>query len=176
MIEGPPYGGPSPSSRGAGYIIRYLHVRIRSPVLVPETCRAGGFLLDKTRIEKLLERHWEFAGSNQDIAHEMYHEDAILEFPQSGERFVGKEKFKAFRERYPAKLDFKIRRITGFAHLWVAENLISYDGAPWMFTVSILLLRDNKVEKEYLYIMDSFEAPDWRAPFRETFDALASLD
>lgn len=100
-------------------------------------------------MRRLLERHWEFAGSDQDIAHEIYHDDAILEFPQSGERFIGKEKFKT--------------------------NLISYDGAPWMFTVSILQFRGDKVEREYLYIMDGFDAPDWRAPYRETFDKLASL-
>lgn len=131
--------------------------------------------LDEAAIVKALERHWEFAASDQDIAHEIYHDDAVLEFPQSGERFIGKDKFKAFREKYPAKLDFKIRRITGFEHLWVAENLISYEGAPWMFTVSILQFRDDKVEKEYLYIMDGFEAPDWRAPYRETFDPLVAL-
>lgn len=132
-------------------------------------------MIDEAVIRKALERHWEFGGSDQDIAHEIYHDDAILEFPQSGERFIGKEKFKAFREKYPAKIDFRVRRITGFGHLWVAENLISYEGAPWMFTVSILQFRDDKVEKEYIYIMDGFEAPDWRAPYRETFDALASL-
>jgi hypothetical protein len=37
----------------------------------------------------LLERHWEFAATDQDITHEIYHQDAVLEFPQSGERFEG---------------------------------------------------------------------------------------
>ncbi len=131
--------------------------------------------LDEAEVRKLLERHWEFAGSDQDITHEIYHDDAILEFPQSGERFLGKEKFKAFREDYPASLDFMIRRITGSGSLWVAENLISYDGAPWMFTVSILQFRDDKVAKEYVYIMDGFEAPDWRAPYREMFERFQPL-
>ncbi len=131
--------------------------------------------LDEREVRKLLERHWEFAGSDQDITHEIYHDDAILEFPQSGERFLGKEKFKAFREKYPAQLDFMIRRITGSGNLWVAENLISYDGAPWMFTVSILQFRDDKVAKEYVYITDGFEAPDWRAPYRETFERFQPL-
>lgn len=144
--------------------------------MVLELSKGGIARLGEAEIRRLLARHWEFAGSDQNIAHEIYHDDAILEFPQSGERFIGKKKFQAFREKYPAKLDFRIRRITGFGHLWVAENLISYDGGPWMFTVNILQFRGNKVEKEYLYVMDGFEAPDWRVPYGETFDALAPLE
>lgn len=131
--------------------------------------------MDEDHVRRLLERHWEFAGSDQEIAHEIYHDDAILEFPQSGERFIGKEKFKAFREQYPTRIDFRIRRLTGVADLWIAENLISYDGGPWMFTVNILRFRGDKVAKESIYVMEGFDAPDWRAPFRETFDSLAPL-
>jgi len=48
----------------------------------------------------------------------------------------------------------------------VAENLISYDGAPWMFAVNILEFRDDKVERERVYIMEGWEAAEWRAPWR----------
>ena len=34
-------------------------------------------------------------------AHEIYHDDAVLEFPQSGERFEGRANFQAWRELYP---------------------------------------------------------------------------
>ena len=37
-----------------------------------------------------------------DLAHAMYHEDAVLEFPQSGERFIGVENFREWRSNYPA--------------------------------------------------------------------------
>lgn len=131
--------------------------------------------MDEETVRRLLARHWEFAGSDQHIAHEIYHDDAVLEFPQSGERFVGKERFQAFREKYPAKLLFKIRRISGTRELWIAENLISYDGGPWMFTVNILKFRGPKVAREYIYIMEGFDAPDWRAEFRETFDPIGVL-
>jgi hypothetical protein len=41
-----------------------------------------------------LERHWEYAGHDENIAHEVYAEDAVLEFPPSGERFEGVENFR----------------------------------------------------------------------------------
>jgi hypothetical protein len=97
-----------------------------------------------------------------------------LEFPQSGERFVGKQNFLTWRRKYPAKLDFKIRRISHDGDLWVAENLISYDGSPSMFTVNILQFRGDKVAHERLYVFEGFEAAESRAEWAETFDPLES--
>jgi hypothetical protein len=132
--------------------------------------------MDPADVRKLLERHWEYAGRDEAISHEVYHDDAILEFPQSGERFLGKASFQAFRQAYPATVRLKVRRITGAGDLWVAENLISYDGGDWMFTVNILQFRGAKVSKEYIYVMDGFEAPEWRAPWADYFDPLATLE
>src|SRR5688572_3472864 len=53
----------------------------------------SGQVDDEERLA-LLKRHWEFAATDQDITHEMYHDDAVLEFPQSGERFEGVENFR----------------------------------------------------------------------------------
>jgi hypothetical protein len=131
---------------------------------------------DEATVRSLFRRHWEYAGTDQTIAHEIYHVDAVLEFPQSGERFVGKAQFQGFRERYPAKLDFKIRRVSGSGDFWVAENLIRYDDGEWMFTVNIARFRGDKIATEWIYIMDGWEAPDWRAPYREMFDPLTSLE
>ena len=89
--------------------------------------------MDDAAIRDALVRHWTFEGLDYDKSHEIYHDDAVLEFPQSGERFIGKQNFLTWRKKFPAKLDFKLRRITGRRDLWVTENLISYDGAPWMF-------------------------------------------
>lgn len=133
--------------------------------------------MDEETVRSLLERHWEFAGAkDQTIAHEIYTDDAILEFPQSGERFFGKNRFQAFREDYPANVEFKIRRISGSGELWVAENLISYDGGPWMFTVNILRFRGGRVATEYIYIMEGFERPQWRVEYGEAFDPLERSD
>ena len=122
--------------------------------------------MDEATVRALFARHWEFAGSDQDIAHEIYHDDAILEFPQSGERFVGVENFREWRRMYPAVLAFEIREIRGGGDLWVAENSISYDGGPWNLSVNILEFRDGKVVRETIYITQAWEAPAWRDPWR----------
>jgi anti-sigma regulatory factor (Ser/Thr protein kinase) len=128
--------------------------------------------MDESSIRAALMRHWKYEGVDYDKSHEIYHDDAILEFPQSGERFVGKQRFLAWRKKYPAQLDFRIRRISHDGDLWVAENLISYDGSPSMFTVNILQFRDDKIVHERLYVMDGFEPAPWRAEWAETFDPL----
>ncbi len=122
--------------------------------------------MDEAVVRAKLERHWQYAGTDQDIAHEIYHDDAVLEFPQSGERFEGVENFREWRRRYPAKLAFEIRRIRGREDLWVAENSISYDDGPWNLTVSILEFRGDQVAHETVYITEAWEPAEWRAPWR----------
>ena len=114
----------------------------------------------------LLRRHWELAATDQDVTHEIYHDDAVLEFPQSGERFEGLRNFKEWRSRYPAEIRFHTRRITHRADLVVVENLISYDHGPWMYTVNLLEFRGDRVAHERIYITDGWDAPEWRAPWR----------
>lgn len=110
-----------------------------------------------------LRRHWEFEATDTEISHEIYHDDAVLEFPQSQERFEGKENFIAWRKIYPASLRFRIRRLRGRGDFWVAENSISYDGGPWNYACSILEFRGDRVARETIYIAQGWEAPDWRA-------------
>jgi hypothetical protein len=62
-------------------------------------------MLDETTVMRALRRHWEYEGKDYDISHEIYHDDAVLEFPQSGERFEGVENFLTWRKQYPAALE-----------------------------------------------------------------------
>jgi hypothetical protein len=114
-------------------------------------------------------------GEDRDASHEIYHEDAILEFPQSGERFVGRATIREWRERYPSKTRFRLRRVTGSGTTWTAEILISYDGSPWMFGIGIYEFRGDRVAREFVYVMEGFEAAEWRAPWATRFDPLASI-
>lgn len=123
-------------------------------------------MLDEKHLLLALRRHWDYEGKDYDISHEIYHDDAVLEFPQSGERFEGVQNFKTWRKQYPAALKFHTRRITHREDLVVVENLISYDGKPWTFTVNLLEFRGDKVAHERIYIMDGWEAAEWRAPWR----------
>ena len=105
-------------------------------------------------------------GGDQDIAHDMYHDDAVLEFPQSGERFEGLENFREWRNQYPANVEFEIRSLRGGGYLWVAEVAIRYEGGPWQPGVSILEFRGDKVRRETIYVTESWDAPEWRARWR----------
>jgi hypothetical protein len=117
-------------------------------------------LLDKVR------RYLEYPGADVDRADEIYHDDAVLEFPQSGERFEGVANFTEWRSRYPAEVHYRVRRITARDDLGVVELSVSYDGGPWQFGVQLLEFRDDKVARERIYVMEGWEAPQWRAPWR----------
>ena len=126
-------------------------------------------------IREALVRQFE-DGRDLDATHELYHDDAVLEFPQSGERFVGKASFLTWRKRYAAKVDYRIRRIVGHAELWVLELLVSYNGSPPMFGVSIVRFRGDRIERESIYVMDgvrgqSESCSEWVT----AFDPLASV-
>ena len=131
--------------------------------------------MDEAAVRKALVRHWRYSGQDEDIVHEIYHDDAVLDFPQSGERFVGKPNFLTWRKQYPAKVDFRIRQINGGGDLWVTENLISYDGGPWMFVVNILRFRGDRVAHGVDLLHGGFDAPEWRSPWVTRFDPLASI-
>jgi hypothetical protein len=113
-----------------------------------------------------IERSLAQVGGDQDIAHDMYHDDAVLEFPQSGERFEGLENFREWRNQYPANVEFEIRSLRGGGYLWVAEVAIRYEGGPWQPGVSILEFRGDKVRRETIYVTESWDAPEWRARWR----------
>lgn len=120
--------------------------------------------MDETTVRAAL-RHYAEA-TDPDVAHEIYHPDAVLEFPQSGERFEGVENFKAWRRIYPAKVDFELQRVRGRGDFWVAEAVVRYDGGAPYYGVSIVEFRGDRIVHETIYGGDAWEAPDWRAPWR----------
>jgi SnoaL-like domain len=122
--------------------------------------------LDAAAVKAMLEQHFEFARTDPDRAHEMYDEDALLEFPQSGERFEGVEKLREWRSSYPAETSFELREVRGSDDFWVAELTVAYDGGPPSYGVSVLELRDEKIARETIYVAEGFEAPEWRAEWR----------
>ncbi len=112
-------------------------------------------------------RSVEAAGKGDaDAAHEIYAEDAVLEFPQSGERFVGKRNFLEWRRIYPGEVEFVTRRLRGGGALWVRELSVRYDGGEWQYGVGILEFRDQLVVRETIYVTTAWEAPEWRARWR----------
>jgi SnoaL-like domain len=122
--------------------------------------------MDAATVRAMLEQHFEYASSDPKRAHAMYHDDAVLEFPQSGERFVGVENFREWRSGYPASTSFEFREIRGRDDLWIAEVSVTYDQGPRNFGVSIIELRGERIARESIYVAEGFEAPEWRAQWR----------
>jgi hypothetical protein len=120
--------------------------------------------MDAATVKAMLEQH--FASGDPDVSHAMYHDDAVLEFPQSGERFEGVENLREWRSNYPASTKVEFREIRGGGDVWVAELSISYDDGPWSFGVSILEFRGDKIARESIYVAEGWEAPEWRAQWR----------
>ena len=88
--------------------------------------------MDESGVRAALEHYFDHsAAREEDVAHEIYVDDAVLEFPQSGERFDGVENFKEWRRQYPAtKVEFDVRRVRGGGDVWVVELRVRYDGGP----------------------------------------------
>lgn len=123
--------------------------------------------MEDQAIPAALERHWTAsAAGDLDAEHEIYHDDVVVEYPQSGERVCGRYNIQSLRGHHPSKLVFTIRRVIGSGEMWVSEYVISYDGHP-VYTVSIMEFRDGKVARETQYFAEPFEPPAWRTQWVE---------
>ena len=122
-------------------------------------------------IRAALDQHWAASdASDFETEHLIYHEDAVLDYPQSGERTRGRKNIQAQRSSQPNKKRFTIRRILGSGDLWVTEYVLTYDGKP-SYTVSIMEFRGDKVARETQYFADPFPAPASRANLVERMDS-----
>ena len=118
-------------------------------------------------IRAALDRHWAASDADDfDGEHQIYHEDAVLDYPQSGERLRGRRQIQLSRTAQPNQKRFVVRRITGAGDLWVTEYVLTYDGRP-SYTVSIMEFRDGKVVRETQYFADPFEPGPSRAQWVE---------
>jgi hypothetical protein len=124
--------------------------------------------MDVQNIRMAIDRHWAASAAGDQVTeHEIYHDDAVCEYPQSGEIIHGRLNLQALRSHHPGKPSgFMIRRIVGEGNLWVSEYVITYQGNP-AYTVSIMEFRDGKVSHEVQYFADPFDAPAWRAQWVE---------
>ena len=110
-----------------------------------------------------LDRHWAASDANDfDAEHEIYREDAVLDYPQSGESFRGRRNIQSSRAAQPNRKRFTVRRIIGSGDLWITEYILTYDGRP-SYTVSLMEFVDGKVAHETQYFADPFEPGASRA-------------
>ncbi|HUN39000.1 MAG TPA: nuclear transport factor 2 family protein [Acetobacteraceae bacterium] len=119
--------------------------------------------MPEAAIRESLDRHWAAADANDfDREHDIYRDDAVLEYPQSGERIRGRHNIQASRAAQPNAKRFTVRRILGRGDLWISEFILTYDGQP-TWSVSVMEFLDGKVARETQYFGDPFEPGPSRA-------------
>ena len=119
--------------------------------------------MDDRTVRLALERHWNASDANDfEVEHEIYREDAVLHYPQSGERIHGRRNIQESRFVQPNKKRFTVRRMLGSGDLWVTEFVLAYDGVP-SYAVSIMEFHDGLVARETQYFADGFSPSPTRA-------------
>src|SRR5260370_22128664 len=119
--------------------------------------------MDDRTVRVALERHWDASdASDFNVEHEIYREDAVLDYPQSGERIRGRHNIQESRFVQPNKERFTVRRIIGIRDLWVTEFVLTYDGVP-SYAVSLMDFREGLVDNGTQYFADRFDPAPSRA-------------
>jgi hypothetical protein len=117
---------------------------------------------------------------------EVFHEDAVLEYPQSGERFRGLSNIRAQWENYP-DLDpggsdvseligddayaltpsYTVIRVEGSGQKGTAVIRVRYPDGSWWWALNLHEVRAGRISRCRAYFAPDFEPPEWRAPYRE---------
>ena len=127
--------------------------------------------MEDQQILAALNAHWQASAAGDiNAEHDIYDDDVICDYPQSGERIFGRINLQALRGHHPGKPSgFRVRRILGKGDTWITEYMINYQEKP-VYTVSIMEFREDKVIHETQYFADPFEAPAWRSQWVEPID------
>ena len=118
-------------------------------------------------VRAALLRHWAASDVNDfETEHDIYRDDAVLEYPQSGERIRSRNHIQASREAQPNMKRFSVTRVLGGGGLWISELVLTYDAQPY-YVVSIMEFEDGKVVRETQYFSEAFEPGPSRAEWVE---------
>lgn len=119
-------------------------------------------------MEEMIRRHFEAIGRDEVRAADIYDDEAVLDYVQSGERIRGKANIIASRQAYPGRpAEFTVHRSAGSAAVQVVELTLWFDGGDPHPVVAILDFRDGQVVRERIYIAEPWDAPDYRARWAE---------
>ena len=123
--------------------------------------------MNDDEIREALDHHWAASDANDfEVEHNIYRDDAVLEYPQSGECIRGRRNIQSSRTAQPNQKRFTVKRIVGSGDLWVTEFILTYDVKP-SYTVSIMEFSGGKVARETQYFGDPFEPGPSRAQWVE---------
>jgi ketosteroid isomerase-like protein len=109
-------------------------------------------------------RDWEGAG-------ELLHDDVVVDWPHTGERFVGRDRVIGMNAAYPEGWAIHVRRIVAEGDRVASEVYVTHpDGNA--YAASFFELRDGRIARGVEYWVDERyqDPPDWRAPYREPLE------
>ena len=119
--------------------------------------------MDDLMVRAALMRRWDASDAGEfEAEHDIYRDDAVLDYPQSGERVRGRRAIQESRSVQPNRKRFAVRRIVGSGDLWVTELVLTYDDVP-SYVVSVMEFRDGLVAHETQYFSDPFAPGPSRA-------------
>jgi hypothetical protein len=114
-----------------------------------------------------LARYFEaFERRDLDAFAELFHDDYVEEYPQSGERIRGKQNARAVNENYPGLPSLINCSYNISGNLGVMEMTLEYDGDR-VHACEIVEFEEGKIKRARTYFAEPFEAPQWRAQWVE---------
>jgi ketosteroid isomerase-like protein len=126
--------------------------------------------MDETENQAILDRLYDqvWIGESHDfeVMDQVFADDAVVEYPQSGERMRGRANIRPVEENYPGLPEVTIRRKLVVGDLALVESDLDYQGKPYQ-EVSIFEFRDGKIVRLTQYFPEPFEAPESRARWVE---------
>lgn len=98
-----------------------------------------------------------------DTVSEVITDDGVVDWPQSGERLVGRQACLTVYRNYPGGSPrYELQRITGGPDVFTVEARGDYP-TERVYMTSIVEFRDGKIARQTDYFASAFEAPAWRA-------------
>lgn len=114
-------------------------------------------------------RLWDyFDAFNFADAADVLHENFVMEFPQSRERFCGRTNFLAFNAAYPGRWRCKIRHAVAAGDDVVTETEVS-DGEATVVAITFFTTEGGLITRAREYWPDPYPAPEWRAQWVEKY-------
>jgi predicted SnoaL-like aldol condensation-catalyzing enzyme len=125
--------------------------------------------MEERGARQVAEAVWKaLAAGDWETASRYLHDDFVQEWPQSGERIVGRDNAVAINQNFPGGLPtMRFRRTLAGGDLAVLEVELTYADGDRYLGVSVVELRDGKVVKQTDYFAQPFQAPEWRAQWVE---------
>ncbi len=118
---------------------------------------------NRRAVERLVEG---LNAKNVDVMDEVFHDDSIMSWPQSGEVILGRENRQAIYHAFPSLPTITPYRVVASGDLVVSEAVLDY-GSDQYQVVFIFECRDGKIARETAYWSKPFPAPEWRARWVE---------